>query len=203
MAVQTTMFDLWAPPPVDEAPKRRLRLDAVIRAYGGPHQIHRYADDPEPFEIEVRGIRTAIAYSGGFCTYVIDGPGSTFWSETGFRSFGVYTDDPAEVAACIEQYIDRPPKDGNGCGGKLTRWWPRYVLRWRSDRAWSLTHERATMWTQWGPDEHERIWRTHDERIAGAEARMWAEGIDPNDVEKPAHHKGPWLVVARPEAQGE
>lgn len=58
--------------------------------------------------------------------------------------------------------------------------------------SWSLNYDRAEMWTQWGPERHAEIWAAHDARIAAAEARMRAEGIDPNDVGKPAHHKGRW-----------
>lgn len=102
------------------------------------------------------------------------------------------------ICAIIERYIDAPAKDGNGCGGKLVRWWPGYIRRWQDDLSWQLRYgrDRAAMWAQWGPERHAEMWAAHDARIAAAEAQMWAEGIDPNEVGKPSHHKGAWPVIA-------
>ena len=191
---QLSMFDLLDPPtpPVArQAYVEPIRRKVMGRAYGGPYEFKVNEDRPDPFEIEVRGIPCTIY--PGFSTYVIDGPGSPFWSETGYRSFGFGIDaDPDSIIAEIERYIDAPTKHGNGCGGKLTRWWPSYVRQWQSDTSWSLTYDRATVWAQWGPEKHAEIWANHDARRAEALARMWAEGIDPNDVGRPQHHKGAW-----------
>lgn len=195
---QLSMLDMLVPPPAPakepvrwcDLPRRKV----MARAYDGEREFTVVDGQPEPFEIEIRGILCIISYSMGFCTHVIGAPGSPFWSETGFRSFGLDIEEPEAVRAAIERYIDAPTRHGNGCGGKLVRWWPSYVRQWQSDTSWSLTYDRANMWTQWGPEKHAEIWASHDARRAEALARMWAEGIDPNEVGKPQHHKGRWPV---------
>lgn len=145
-----------------------------------------------PIELSVRGVPCVWANGG---TYAIDAPGSRFWSETGYRSFcGERYGDPADIVAMIERYIDAPAKDGNGCGGRLTRWWPGYVNMWRQSLAFELecARDRSTMWTQWGPEKHAEHWANHDRKLADAIKRMRADGIDPNDVGPPAHFKGKW-----------
>lgn len=190
--MQLSMFDIFEPPPPPPVYVEPVRRKVMGLAYGGTHEFTLSEGQPDPFQIEVRGIACTI--TPGFCTYVIDGPGSLFWSETGFRSFGYGYDihDADEICAAIERYIKAPAKDGNGCGGKLVRWWPGYIREWQGKVAWSLAYDRADMWAQWGPERNLEIWAAHDAKIIAAEARMWADGIDPNDVGKPAHHKGAW-----------
>lgn len=151
------------------------------------------ADDPEPFETEVRGVPCVISYSGGFCTHAINPPGSPFWSETGFRSFGYALTDPGEIVAAIARYIDAPAKTGAGCDGTLHPWWPSYVLQWQQSLVFELSFaSRDEVWNQWGPEKWEDCWHRHDMRLADAIEQMRAEGIDPNDVGKPTHFKGKW-----------
>jgi hypothetical protein len=162
--------------------------------------IRVHDDDFEPFEVEVRGIQCVIA--PGFCTHAIGPAGSPFWSATGFRSFGIATDNPGEVAAIIEAYIKRPEKAG-GCGDKLTRWWPSYVLQWRQSLAFEIEivkeRGREGVWSQWGPDRWKECWTGHDAKLAAAVARMQVEGIDPNHVGPPAHFKGKWPKITHPQ----
>jgi len=173
----------WVPPPRCEVKTRAFSHDGMITLYG---------EDPvEPFELLVRGVPCVISYSGGFCTHAIEGPGSAFWSETGFRSFGLATVDPESVSAAIEAYI--ASKD---CGGKLTRWWPSYVLQWQQSLAFELSFaDRAGCWDQWGPEKHREHWDRHDAKLGEAIDRMRAEGIDPNDVGPPSGFRGKWPKV--------
>ncbi|MGN7869564.1 hypothetical protein ACTJI6_11850 [Paracoccus sp. 22332] len=194
---QLSMMDLLCPPPptpvwVD------TRRPVTIRAYGGETEITICDFDHAPYEIEVRGIRATVSKG---CTYVIDGPGSLFWSDSGFRSFSIASDDPAAFAAAVERYIDAPSKDGSGCGGKLKRWWPMYVSQWRGNVAFELRHlDRSKVWDQWGPEKQAEIWARRDAEKDAALARMWAEGIDPNDVGPPSGIKGKWPRFERNEA---
>lgn len=200
MNSQLSMLDILDPPPAPPVRIDRPRYKVTGRAYGGPYDFTIYDGDPEPFELQVRGTTCTIGASFGLSTYVTDGPGSLFWSETGFRNFSVrsgWADQPDAIIEMIERFIDAPKKDGNGCGGKLVRWWPLWVRGWQSNLSWSLTYDRATMWDQWGEERRVEIWAAHDAKIAAAEARMWAEGIDPNDVGKPATHKGKWPIIER------
>lgn len=199
-------FDLFAAPAPEpvavaiaagRAPRERTSVKTRAHQHDG--MITLYGDGaPVPFEVVVRGVPCVIAYSGGFCTHAVDGPGSLFWSETGFRSFGQTLTDPAAIVAAIERYIDAPAKDGSGCGGKLKRWWPSYVLHWQQSLGFELSHgDRATMWGQWGPERHAEAWAKHDTRLAAQLARMRAEGIDPDDVGPPAHFRGTWPHFAQ------
>lgn len=192
---QLDIFGLLEPPPPMAPEPVPAARRFQIQAYGGPYEVQCFGDVPEPFEITVRDVRATITYSGGFCTYVFDGPGSPFWSETGFRSFGLAIFDPQAVAEAIERYVDAPEKKG-GCGGKLTRWWPRYVLQWQQARSWTMGLDRAHVWDQWGPEKHAECWARHDATQAEALARMIAEGIDPNEVGPPDYHKGRWPKIA-------
>lgn len=157
-------------------------------------------DSPEPIEVVVRGIPTVISFHVGFCTHVIDGPGSPYWSETGFRSFtGYYKADPAWIIEQIEQFIAAPAKHGKGCGGKLTRWWPFYVETWRQSLAFELMYckDRSTVWDQWGEDEWLARWEAHDRKLAESMEQMRAAGIDPNEIGPPSFFKGKWPTFGR------
>lgn len=195
--MQLDLFAEQAPPPVIVPQwQPRPSREVMTRAVSG-RTIRVYDDECEPFEVEVRGVPCVIA--SGFCTHAIGPAGSPFWSETGFRSFGIATDDPGEVAAIIEAYIKRAEKAG-GCGGKLTRWWPSYVLQWRQSLAFELSVTkdrggRAGIWDQWGPERWEDCWHRHDMKLADAIEQMREEGIDPNDVGPPASFKGKWPKV--------
>ena len=144
--------------------------------------------------MEIRGIPCTIGYSIGFCTYAIDGHGSLFWSETGFRSFGVNVSDPDRITALVERYIDAPAKNGNGMAGKLVRWWPCYARQWRDGLGFILRHgrERATLWNQWGPDRHAEVWSCRDAQFSADLTQMCSDGIDPNDLGPPSGWKGAW-----------
>lgn len=193
--------DLFAPPappvqpnirkPCEPRPfrTRAAQNDGIVNIYDEGY--------PDPFEIVVRGRPCVISWSGGvFCTHVIEPAGARFWSEAGFRSFGIALTDPDDIRDVIEAYIDKPAK-AYGCGGKLERWWPDYVRWWRQSLDFELTMTRQLggrdhIWDQWGRDEWVRIWRQHDERQAGFLIRMIDEGIDPNEVGAPSHFKGKW-----------
>jgi len=192
MLHRSEQLDLFPPPP-PPAYVPKMRHDVVTRAYGHEYVMQVCEDAFEPFYLNVRGTECLI--TDGFCTYTTEPAGSLFWSETGFRSFGYRLSDPDEIVSAIEAYIDRPAKDGNGCGGKLVRWWPSYVLMWRQTLSFELRLAkggRDEMWNQWGPERHKEAWREHDDRQATALARMRAKGIDPNLVEPPFFHKGKW-----------
>jgi|GEM_PF-2918020 len=185
-----TQLDLFPPPaPPPLAPRvERTRKEVMTRA----GLVTVYADDPQPFEIEVAGVTTVISYSGGFCTRTIDPPGSPYWSETGFRSFGAMLTDPVEIADWIQRYIDAPTAKG-GCGGQLTQWWPGYVRHWRQSLAFELSFKsREEVWNQWGPEQWEDSWHRHDMKLADAMEQMREDGIDPNAVGKPSGFRGKW-----------
>lgn len=195
MMHQTSMFDLLEPKPAPRPYTPPVIRDVRTRAYGVDHIMQCREDEPDPIEIEVRGVPCVVKFGFGFSTYAVQKPGSLFWSETGFRSFAVsinWGDRIDEIPGLIEQYIDAPTKDGNGMGGKLAPWWPRYVNQWREAVSFGLRHDRETMWGQWGPEKQAEHWAAHDARCAAALKRMIAEGIDPSEVGKPKHHKGKW-----------
>jgi hypothetical protein len=184
---QLSFIDMMMPPPPVvvkpyEPPPTR---DFVTRAYGVTEPMQIGLDEREPIEIEVRGIPTLIRFSSVFQTYAVEGPGSTYWSETGFRSFASayqvggdneYSAD--EVRQVIEAMIDSK----NGCNGKLTKWWPFYCLQWRQNKAFADRMDRATTWDQWGPEKQAEHWARHDARQAAALAQMADEGIDSDEV---------------------
>lgn len=177
---QLSFLDDLDPPPAAPIWTPEPERTVMTRAYGCDYEMTLRGDAQEPFELEVRGIRCLI--TSGLCTYTLDGPGSPFWSETGFRSFGQSNVDPEEVREIIERYIDAPTKHGNGCGGKLTRWWPMWALQWAQSRERDFNWNRDEVWTQWGPEKHAECWANHDADQLAAIIRMKAEGIDPNDV---------------------
>lgn len=192
---QLHMFDIMSPPPPPpvrwcDLPRRTVEA----RAYGEKREFTLVEGDPDPFEMEVRGIVCTIGYSVGFCTYAVEGHGSLFWSETGFRSFGRQTEDRDTIRAMIEAYIDAPTKDSNGMGGKLVRWWPGYATQWREGLGFILKfgRNRADLWDQWGPEKHAEVWAARDADFEAGLQRMRADGIDPNDLGKPRHFRGAW-----------
>ncbi|WP_162559549.1 hypothetical protein [Tritonibacter mobilis] len=188
---QLSFLDTLDPPPQPKVWTPPPRRKVMTRAYGEDYELELYEEDPDPFEIEVRGIRCLISHSLGFCTYTLDGPGSLFWSDTGFRSFGNTTTDPDQICSLVEAYIDAPQKHGNGLGGKLVRWWPMYVRQWYSNRRFELSQGRKNTWDQWGPERHAECWNNHDTKQLAALERMKAEGIDPDDVLSSIKQKQP------------
>lgn len=210
MSQQLDMFDVFNPPPEPVAYVDPIMREVATRAYGVNGLMIIRDDELDPFEIEVRGILCLIRMNFGFDTYTVQPAGTLFWSETGYRSWTngkwiagrgiVFGGDEDDIRRLIEAYIDAPVKS-YGCGGNLAPWWPNYILRWRGDLLWSISHDRATVWDQWGPERHAEIWGAHDARIAAAEARMWAEGIDPNEVGPPPSHKGLWPRISMEAAE--
>lgn len=194
--MQLDLLDILKPPPEPlPAYVPPVRRPIMTRAYGVDTILNVGEEDFDPFEIEVRGVTTIIRH--GFCTYTVEKPGSPYWSETGFRSFRFNTSDPAEITEAIERYIDAPAKDGNGCGGVLTKWWPSYVLHWRQSLGFELTMTKAlkgseNIWDQWGPEKWAEHWASHDAQLAEQFAQMIADGIDPNDVGPTSHFRGKW-----------
>lgn len=165
-----------APPPKPyEPPPRR---EFMTRAYGEDHVMQIGLDELDPIEVEVRGIPTVIRFGFGWSTYVIQPPGSPYWSETGFRSFGGPELDPDVIASMIAAHIDSK----NGCKGKLTKWWPSYCLQWRQNKAFADKFGRATTWDQWGPEKQAEHWAAFDTRQAAALERMKSEDINPGEV---------------------
>ncbi|MBB4859680.1 hypothetical protein HNO88_003009 [Novosphingobium chloroacetimidivorans] len=106
--------------------------------------------------------------------------------------------DPGEIADRICAYIDAPVK-AYGCGGKLERWWPFYVLQWRQSLGFEIEMTkrdgREGVWAQWGQEAWADHWRRHDSKLAEAVERMRAEGIDPNEVGPPRGFKGKWPKI--------
>ncbi|OAN56912.1 hypothetical protein [Sphingobium sp. TCM1] len=196
-------LDLFAPPPAPPV-SSVLRVSHTVQTRAAQHGgiITVYTeDDPEPFELTVRGVECVASWSGGFCTHAIGPAGSPFWSETGFRSFGVPTLDTDEIEAIICDYIDRPAK-AYGCGGKLVRWWPGYVLQWRQSLGFEIEMTkqykgREGVWGQWGPEAWADHWHRHDMKLQDALDQMREEGIDPNDVGPPRGFNGKWPKFER------
>lgn len=190
-------LDLFAPPPAPPVvAAQRISREVQTRAAQHDGLITVYSDDdPTPFEVEVRGAPCVIAWSGGFCTHAINPPGSLFWSETGFRSFGYAAIDRGEIEARICAYIDAPAK-AYGMGGKLVKWWPGYVLQWRQSLAFEIEMTkqggREGTWNQWGPEAWAEHWHRHDAKLQAALDQMRADGIDPNDVGPSQGFKGKW-----------
>lgn len=180
---------------VDRDPHGRPIVATRAAQYGGLI-THYHPDEPEPFELAVRGVETVISFSGGFCTHAIDAPGTPYWSETGFRSFGFAISDPAEIINAIERFIDAPANKG-GCGGRLTAWWPGHALQWRNSLAFELKYarDRREMWAQWGPERWAEAWAQHDARQAALVDQMRRDGIDPNRVGPPVWFKGKWPQI--------
>ena len=169
-----------------EPPPRR---EFMTRAYGTETPMMIGIDEPDPIEIEVRGIPTLIRFSSFFSTYAVLPPGSDYWSETGFRSFcsfqahveGSLASARLPEAVIVDMIIaDIDSK--HGCKGKLTKWWPGYCLRWRQEKDFAKRFQRSTTWEQWGPEKQAEHWAEFDTRQAEALARMAAEGIDPEEV---------------------
>ncbi|WP_103730227.1 hypothetical protein [Novosphingobium sp. HII-3] len=197
---QFDMFALIEPPASPPVWQPRPTHEVQTRAYSHGGRITVYTEgDPEPFELEVRGVPCVISWSGGFCTHAINPPGSLFWSETGFRSFGVPVLGTDEIDAIICDYIDKPAK-AYGCGGKLVRWWPGYVLQWRQSLGFEIEmtakRGREHVWDQWGPEAWADHWHRHDMKLQDAMERMAEDGIDPNDVGPPRGFTGKWPKFA-------
>ena len=195
MSHQLSMLDLMEPPapsPVRwcDLPRRKVKA----RAYGGVRDFTVVEGQSDPFEVEVRGVACTIAYSIGFSTYAVEGHGSLFWSETGFRSFGKQTEDPDTIRALIEKYIDGPTKEGGGMGGKLVRWWPMYATQWRDGLGFILKYgrDRSQLWAQWGPEKHAEVWAKKEADFVADLHRMEADSIDPNDLGAPSGFEGKW-----------
>ncbi|OAN76731.1 hypothetical protein A8B82_15160 [Sulfitobacter sp. EhC04] len=194
MSFQLDMFGILEPKPAPRPYVPPVTRDVETRAYGGS-VLAIEEGQPDPVEIDVDGTPCVIKFGFGWSTYVVNGPGSLFWSETGFRSFatgGGSPDEIDQIREAIRRYIAAPPKDGNGMGGKLVPWWPSYINQWRNSLAFELRCPREDTWAQWGPEKHAECWADHDAKQAEAIAQMEADGIDPNDVGPPAHFKGQW-----------
>lgn len=182
--MQLSMLDLLAPaPPLAPVARPALPERRVVRtrawSHGGEITVY-HQDYPDPFEVEVRGVPCVIAYSGGVCTHAINPPGSPFWSDTGFRSFGWQLINPAEIVAAIEGYIDAPAKHGNGCDGKLAPWWPLRVSSWASiERFRQKTLDRATMPGMTPAEDRAAYWERADTKHEADLTALLAEGLDP------------------------
>ncbi|KQV83262.1 hypothetical protein [Rhizobium sp. Root1220] len=176
---QLSLLALMEPPPPTPKPyEPPPRRDFMTRAYGEAHVMKIGMNELDPVEIEVRGIPTLILFSFGWQTYTVQPPGASYWSETGFRSFGGPETEPDQIEQLIARHIDS--KDG--CKGKLTRWWPSYCLHWRQEKRFGDKFDRATTWDQWGAEKQREHWENYDARQRVAVERMAAEGIDPEDV---------------------
>lgn len=197
--MQLDMFATFDPPPAAALTPdywKRPRRTVQTRAYGETTELTIYEDEPKPFEIEVLGIPCLVSSLGSFCTYTVQPAGSLFWSDSGFRSFGGRSHDPNEIRATIARFVEQPASKG-GCGGKLVRWWPGWISQWRGMLAFELRVRRENTWDQWGPEKQAEHWAAHDARQAAAIERMWAEGIDPNDVGPPDYYRGRWPTFER------
>lgn len=172
---QLSMIDLMIPPPPRKVYEPPPRSDFMTRAYGSEYIMKIGMDEPDPFEIEVRCIPTLIRFGSGWSTYTVRPAGTTFWSDTGFRSFGGAQTEPDEISAIIDRFL-------NSKDGKLTKWWPSYCLQWRQNKAFGDKFPRATTWDQWGPEKQAEHWANFDAKQASALAQMAAEGIDYNEV---------------------
>lgn len=149
--------------------------------------------DPDPFEIEVRGIPTVVSIGTTLSTHAINPPGSPFWSETGYRSFGGFygmidpelrADLPALAEKWITDYIDQKPKKdgGGGLGGKLVSWWPMCAITWRQERLFVLEYEGTDFWAHHGPEKQAELWSKKRQSLAEDFDKMVGMGIDPNKV---------------------
>ncbi len=177
--MQLSMLDLFAPSSPPLAPySPPSRREFTTRAYGRVEPMLIGEGEEDPIEIEVRGIPTLIRFGFGWQTYTVQPPGSLYWSETGFRSFGGPETDPNAIAEMIAAHIDHK----NGCNGKLTKWWPSYALQWRQNRRFIEKMDRITLWDQWGAEKQVECLANFDARQAAALNQMRAEDIDPEDV---------------------
>lgn len=197
---QLSMMDLLCPPPPPPVYVPRPKRDVVTRAYGeAAHVLSIDADAPDPVEVEIRGIPCLVVWDFGAAIYTVQKPGSLFWSSTGFRSMCHGSASLDDVIAIVEKHIDTPVSK-MGAGGKLVRWWPWYVDSWRGNVAFELRHpDRSKVWEHFGPEKQAEAWAKRDRESAEALERMWAEGIDPNDVGAPSGFKGKWPTFERPD----
>lgn len=201
MTFQLSMLDLLEPAPVRPTYVPPVTREVMTRAYGRNYPMQIAEGDPDPFEMEIAGTPCLITLGYGFSTYAIQPVGSLFWSETGFRNFSfggfdaeghfVRVSDREQIESLVRAHIKRPITD-LGLGGKLVRWWPSYVRQWQQRVSFHSEVDRETFWAHFGPEKEARLWAKADAEQAAALARMWAEGIDPNDVGKPQGHKGKW-----------
>lgn len=175
---QLSMLDLMIPRPVPVPYEPPPRREFMTRAYGEDHMMEIGMDEIDPIEIVVRDIPTLIRFGFGWQTYTVQAPGAIYWSQTGFRSFGGPQTDPDEIGQMIDAHIDSK----HGCNGKLTRWWPGFILRWRQSRDFASRVDRATTWDQFGPEQQAEHWAIFDAKQAEAEQRMNAMGFDPEEI---------------------
>lgn len=166
-----------------EPPPRR---EFMTRAYGIEKPMMIDMEEPDPIEIEVRGIPTLIRFSSFFQTYAVQPAGSAYWSQTGFKSFAGFQGriDGGLTPTIIAEIINADIDSKWGGKGKLTKWWPDYCLQWRQNKDFADRVERATTWDQWGPEKQAEHWASYDARQAAAIERMHAQGIDPQEVWK-------------------
>lgn len=175
MSAQLDLFALVAPPP----PPPFERYEVPTRAWSHGGNITIYSDDcPMPFEVTVRGVPCVVSWSSGICTHAILPPGSLFWSDTGFWSFGWTTTDPAEIVALIEAFIDAPRKDGNGLAGQLVQWVPLSVSMWASEERWRRKADRQLVPTMVADEKRAAYWAERDAAHAEKLAELIAEGLD-------------------------
>lgn len=188
---QLSLLDLMEPARPVHVP--RPKRDVITRAYGeAGHVLSIDADAPDPVEVKIRGIRCLVVWDFGASIYTVQKPGALFWSSTGYRSMSTTGGTSLEaVVAAVEAHIDTP-KAKYGLGGKAERWWPCYVSQWQAGIRFGLENDRETMWSHFGPEKQAALWAKRDAQQAAALARMWAEGIDPNDVGPPEKFKGAW-----------
>lgn len=196
---QLSMMDLLCPPPPPPVYVPPRKRDVVTRAYGeAAHVLSIDADAPDPVEVEICGIPCLVVWDFGASIYTVQKPGALFWSSTGYRSMATRSATLDQVISLVESYIDTP-KAKMGLGGKAERWWPGYVDQWRGNLRFELENgkDRSKMWAHFGPDKQAEIWARRDTERAAALARMWDEGIDPNDVGPPSGFKGKWPRIER------
>ncbi|MBL4898021.1 MAG: hypothetical protein JKX76_00095 [Colwellia sp.] len=193
--MQLDMFAILEPKPQPSAWVEPEIREVTINAEGKPHVFKCHEGEPDPIAMEIRGIPCIVSFGYGFATHAVQPVGSDFWSKTGYRNFSIGSglhEHSEQIREIVETYIDAPKKDGNGCGGKLVKWWPGYVHQWQQNLAFHHGRDRSEMWQQWGPEKHAEMWANHDADQAKALCKMDAAGIDPNDVGPPSYFKGKW-----------
>ncbi|WP_299933736.1 hypothetical protein [uncultured Pelagimonas sp.] len=200
---QKSIFDYIeeAKDPIEAVAKKTAwteptRTTIKIKAYGrDDYEVTVYDDEPGPIDVEVRGCKATVlrGFSGGFQTYTQAPEGGLGWTETGFRSWsGANVPFEREaIEAAIERYIDAPTKDGNGCGGKLKPWWSSAVTQGMNNLTFMLQFDGPDLWSQWGPEEQERIKSAKWGQIHDALKYMADNGFNPAD-HKPSHCKTKW-----------
>ena len=109
MSQQLDMFDVFNPPPEPVAYVDPIMREVATHAYGVNGLMSIRDDEPDPFEIEVRGILCLIRMNFGFSTYTVQPAGTLFWSETGYRS---WTNGNWSVGRGIVFGGDRQPQRG-------------------------------------------------------------------------------------------